>query len=235
MKKIDKKEELLDTQELETTEEIKDIEETQEIVIAKKEKKDNSAKSLKTKRNFSKIEILYIIVMLAIIMVAGIGVVAITTKNADIKHFKEQIDSYLGTAKNAYLSYSKQGNTTYIRNSTDGTTKGMCITLEGLKKNEFYINDLEDWNGYIVIEELADKSFKYSIWITDGKYVINGYDSERIADLNIKEGEIEAYNDNDFTKQVKTSFTGTTKDKGGTGSDSSTKKYEAVCINEKIE
>ena len=108
-------------------------------------------------------------------------------------------------------------------------------SVKGLEENGFITNDYDDWDGYIVIEE-SNKNYHYAIWITNGKYVIDGYDSTKIAELDLDNG-IEKYNDDSFTSKVKTSFTGTSGDKGGTGSSdgSSLTRFEAACVNEKVE
>lgn len=190
----------------------------------------------KDKLTFSKIEILFMIVMVALVIVAGITVFTITTTKQNISNFKEDSAYVVSLAKNAYASFKLTGKTDYIVTGSDGTTKGMCITINGLKENDFLTQEYKDWDGYVVIEEDANKNIKYSVWTTNGKYVIDGYDSEQIKDLTTKKG-ITSYNKDSLTSKVKTSFTGTSGEKGGTGStDGSTlKRYEATCINEKME
>ena len=179
-------------------------------------------------KGFSTIEILFIIVIASVVLIAGIAIVFAATNNAKINTFKDTANSILVAAKNSYATI-KKSNESEIISSTDGSYKGMCITLKGLKENGFYSEELTDWNGYIVVEE-KDSDIKYSLWLTDKEYVIAGYELSKLADLNKKNG-ITEYKNEDFTSNVKNSFTGTTKDKGGTGS----VKYEKSCINEKIE
>ena len=191
---------------------------------------------MKEKLTFSKIEILFMVVMVALVIIAGITVFSITTRNQNIKNIKDDAASLISAAKNAHASFVMSEKTSHIYLNSDGVTKGMCITVKGLKENGFLTKDYENWEGYIVIEEGPNKKFNYSIWGTNKKYVIDGYDSVKLAELTIEDG-ITTYNDDEFTNKVKTSFTGTSGDKGGTGSsDGSTlKRYEGACINEKVE
>ena len=189
----------------------------------------------KEKLTFSKIEILFMIVMVALVIISGITVFSLTTRNKNISNFKEDTEQIVSIAKNAYASFFMQNKTQHLYTSVDGSTTGMCFTINGLIENEFLPKDYKDWDGYIVIEEEGLNQFKYSIWATNKKYVVEGYDSTKLSELTINEG-ITAYNDDTFTTKVKTSFTGTTKEKGGTGaSGNNVKRYEGTCIDEKIE
>ncbi|HIS18422.1 MAG TPA: hypothetical protein IAC02_07445 [Candidatus Coprovivens excrementavium] len=190
----------------------------------------------KEKLTFSKIEILFMIVMVALVIVTGITIFTLTTQKRNVENFKNDSEYLISFAKNAYASIKMNGDSEYIVTGSDGSTKGMCITIKGLKDNDFLQNEYSDWEGYIVIEESASKKYNYSIWATNKKYVLNGYDSSMIKDLSVNEGLTE-FNDDEFSSKVKTSFTGTSGEKGGTGNTdgSSLLRYEAPCINEKIE
>lgn len=190
----------------------------------------------KEKLTFSKIEILYMIVMVALVIVTGITIFTLTTQKRNVENFKNDSEYLISFAKNAYASIKMNGDSEYIVTGSDGSTKGMCITIKGLKDNDFLQNEYSDWEGYIVIEESASKKYNYSIWATNKKYVLNGYDSSMIKDLSVNEGLTE-FNDDEFSSKVKTSFTGTSGEKGGNGNTdgSSLLRYEAPCINEKIE
>lgn len=187
------------------------------------------------KLTFNKIEILIMVVLVALILVSLTLVVSITTRNRNVSNFKSDTEYLVSAAKNAYNSFEITGKTANIVTGSDGTTKGMCITVKGLKENEFLTDKYENYEGYIVIEEGANKKYNYAIWLTNKKYVIDGYDASKIKELSIKKG-IEKYSNDEFTSKVRTSFAGTTQDKGGTGTDKDNlKRYEAACINEKIE
>jgi type II secretory pathway pseudopilin PulG len=185
------------------------------------------------KLTFSKIEILFMIVMVAIIIIGGLTVFSLTTRKQRIYNFKQDATAIVKTASNAYAAYLIQESKNIVK-STDGKENGMCITINGLAKNDFLVNDYDGWNGYVVIEEDANKQYHYTIWATDGKYVINGYDSNKIEKLSTKDG-ITKFNNDNFVKKVKTSFTGTTSDKGGTGTEDSVIRFESPCIDEKVE
>ena len=194
-----------------------------------------SIKDLKNKEDklsFSSIEILLMIVMVALVVVSAIAVVSMTTRKQNVKKFKEESLNIVSEAKNAYAAFSIQKKTEYIVSSDDGLTKGMCITLNGLYENGYSTNKYDKYDGYVVIEESADHNYNYSLWFTNKKYVIDGYDSEKLKDLELNKG-ITAYNKDSFTSKVRTSFTGTTKDKGGLSEN--VKRYEAKCVDEKIE
>ncbi len=187
------------------------------------------------KLSFNKIEILIMIVLVALIIVSLTLVVTITTRKRNVANFKTDTDYIISAAKNAYNSFKISEKTDKIVTGSDGSTLGMCITVKGLKENEFLTDTYKNYEGYVVIEETQNHAFNYSIWVTNKKYVINGWESKKIQELSTKKG-IERYNDDEFTSKVKTSFTGTTKDKGGTSPDKDNlKRYEAACINEKIE
>ncbi len=190
----------------------------------------------KDKLTFSKIEILFMIVMVALVILVGITIFTLTTQKRNVKNFQDGSEYLISFAKNAYSAIKMTGNTDYIVTGSDGSTKGMCITIKGLKDNDFLQKEYDGWEGYIVIEESANKKYNYSIWATNQKYVLNGYDSSKIKELTTDNG-ITKYNNDEFSSKVKTSFTGTSGEKGGTGStDGSTLlRYEAPCINEKIE
>lgn len=187
-------------------------------------------------KGMSTLEILSIIVIASIILVAGLAIVLVTTKNEKITTFKEETNLIIKAAKNAYSTYNLQESSPYVVSSTDGTTKGMCITIQGILANGYFTDKnikWDDWDGYVVIEEQGGE-YKYTIWATNKEFVIEGYESQKIDELTTKNDGITAYNNNEFSNKVKTSFTGTTSDKGGTATNS-VKRYEAVCINEKIE
>ncbi len=189
----------------------------------------------KDKLTFSRLEILCMIVMSAIVIVGGLTIVLLATNSQKVSNFKDEANNLIDASKIAYLSYKKQ-NDSHIVVGDDGETKGMCITIEGLSKNDYLTKVYNDWDGYIVIEEGKNDNYHYSIWLTNKEYVISGYDETKIKDLKMDKG-ITKYKDERFAYNVRNSFTGTSGEKGGTGSiDGSTlKQYTAECINEKIE
>lgn len=173
-------------------------------------------------KGFSTIEVLFIIVLVSCILISGLAFVFICTKNAEIKTFKETAETIVESAKNSYNTLKKQNKTQYIITNADNTYEGMCITLAGLYKNGFYSKELTDWDGYVVIEE-NNGNINYSLWLTNKKFVISGYDSEKIKDLTAKNG-IANYKDENFSAKVTDSFTGV----------KSNTPYNTQCISNKI-
>ena len=190
---------------------------------------------MKEKMNFTNIEVMFIIVMITLVIVLGITFFAFITQSQNITNFKKDTNNLVVIAKNSYQSFLKMGKTEYIVNSNDANSKGMCITINGLKENDFITKEYKDWDGYIVIEEVGDNKFHYSVWVENKKYVVDGYDSEMVEQLKINKG-ITKYNNESFSSNVKETFTGTSGDKGGPGSldGSSLKRYAHACIDEKI-
>jgi len=186
------------------------------------------------KLSFSTIEIILMVVMVALVVVSAITVVSITTRKQNVDNLKKEAQSIIAQAKNAYAGFTFKENSEYIVQGEDGLTKAMCITLDGLYANGYSTKEYKDQDGYVVIEEDANHKYNYTIWYTNKKYVIDGYDESKIKDLDINKG-ITKYNNDSFSTKVRTSFTGTTKEKGGTSSNNTPKRYEAVCVNEKVE
>ena len=185
-------------------------------------------------KGFSKIEILFIIVILAILTICGATVVTITTREKKQETLIENATEIVSGAKQAFANYIKQDKSDYIVVSDDGVGKGMCITLDGLHANGFTEKTYNDYDGYVVIEEI-NNAYYYSLWLTDKEYTIDGYESKKIPELTIEDGTITKYSDETYSSRVRTSFTGTTSTKGGSGQESQTKRYQTKCISEKIE
>lgn len=192
-------------------------------------------KNIEDKLTFSSIEKLFMVVMVAMVIVAGTTVFTISTRNKNVSNLKEEAEVIISAAKNAYAIISWNNDSEYVVESEDGTEKGMCITLEGLVENGYSDKDFSDWDGYVVIEEVDD-NYYYTLWLTDKKYVIDGYESAMISSLKLNDG-IVAYNKDEFTSKVETSFTGTSSTKGGTGNSDGTslKRFEGTCLDKKIE
>lgn len=191
---------------------------------------------IKEKIKLTDIEALFLIVATSIVILGGLLIFSSSTKNQEITNFKDDVKSLVSLSKNAYLNIS-ENNSDLIINSSDGTTKGLCITIDGLKKNDFLTKGYDDWDGYIVIEEnISNNKLTYSAWLTNKEYSLDGYEEELIADLKLDEG-ITKYNNELFSTKVRQNFTGTSSDKGGTGNAGGTKlkQYDAKCLNDKIE
>lgn len=189
------------------------------------EVKEKNKTNKKEKLTFSKIEILFMVVLLALLMTAGITVFTLTTQHQLEKNLKGEAIHLSNLAENVYLEENMKEKSEHIVVGSDGTTKGMCITASALDPDTEY-------DGYFVIEENADRKKIVSVWLTNKKLVIEGYSKDKITDLTTKDG-ITKYNNNDFTARVSTSFTGSKKANGGLSD--TPNRYETKCINEKIE
>lgn len=177
---------------------------------------------IKTKLENIKLEILFMIVLSAIVIIAGISIFGITTKNKKIDNFKEDAESLLTIAKNVYPALEKSGNQNYIITSEDGSAKSVCITITGLEENDYLTKEYKDWYGYIVVEKQSD-NYTYTLWGTNKKYVLNGYNLEEIKNATTSK-EITKYNNEEFEREVTSSYEG----KSG-------KKYNSSCISKKVE
>ena len=179
-------------------------------------------------KGFSKLEILIIVVIVAVLLLLGILLVATGTKNKNIDTFKKDSTSIIKVSQNIFGNLEKN-NSEYIVASNEGLSSAMCITLEGLKANDYLENDYKDWEGYLVIEKDLNDKMHYIAWLTNGKYVIDGYSLDMIEELNLKDETLLEGNSVDIPRD---SFKGTDHDKGGL---SKTTTYNQKCINEKIE
>lgn len=177
---------------------------------------------LKEKLENLKLEVLFMIVLLAIVIIAGISIFSLITKNKNIDNFKEDANSLLSIAKNIYPALEKSNKQNYIITSEDGTTTSICITISGLEENNYLTKEYKDWNGYIVVEKKGE-NYNYTFWGTNKKYVLNGKTQEEILKSTINK-EITRYNNEEFEREVKTSYEG-----------QNGQKYNGSCINEKVE
>lgn len=179
-------------------------------------------KTIKEKLENIKLEVLFMIVLLAIFLLAGIAIFGASTKNKQIANFKEDAISILSLAKNVYPALEKSNKTNYIISSEDGTSKSVCITISGLEANDYFTKEYKDWDGYVVVEKQND-NYTYTLWGTNKKYVLSGYNLEEIENATIKK-EITEYKNEEFEKEVTTSYTSKTN-----------KKYNNPCISKKVE
>jgi hypothetical protein len=177
---------------------------------------------VKEKLTTIKLEVLFIIVLLAIVIIAGLAIFTMATKNKNIDNFKDDAKSILSVAKNIYPALEKSGNQNYIITSEDGSTRSVCITITGLEENDYLTKEYKDWSGYIVVEKQSD-NYTYTLWGTNKKYVLNGYNLEEIKNATTSK-EITKYNNEEFEREVTSSYEG----KSG-------KKYNSSCISKKVE
>lgn len=177
---------------------------------------------LKEKLTKVKLEILFMVVLLSIVIIAGLTIFSVATKNKNIDNFKDDAKSLLSIAKNVYPALEKSGDTEHIIVSDDATSRAVCITITGLEENDYLTKEYKNWNGYIVVEKNNDE-YAYTLWGTNEKYVLNGYSLEEIENATVNK-EITKYNNEEFERSVKTSFKG-----------KNDKRYYGECISEKID
>lgn len=179
-------------------------------------------------KGFSKIETLIIVVIVAALLLLGIILVSTTTTNKNIDTFKKDTTSILNASKNVYGNLEKI-ESSYITTSSEAISTGVCITLNGLKENDYLKNEYKNWDGYIVIEKDLNNNYYYTAWLTNGKYIVDGYSLNKINDLSLKDETIIKGKEIEIPSS---SFKGTSSDKGGL---SKITNYNQKCIDEKIE
>ena len=171
------------------------------------------------KRGFSVLEILIIIVIAGIALICGLVIAFSAKKNGEMKTFQDRAVEIIGVSKQVFNDFERDNKTDYI--GSINNSKGMCITLNGLYKNDYYTKELKDYEGYVVIEKVND-DITYTLWLTNKKFVIKGIDSEKIETEKAKK-IISDIGKEKFSMDIKTSF------KGNNGT------YTATCIDEKVE
>lgn len=179
-------------------------------------------------KGFSKLEMLIIVVLVSVLLLLGITFVFSGTTSKNIDTFKKESTTLINASKNVYNNLEK-ANSEYITTSEEAISTAVCITLDGLKANDYLENEYKDWDGYLVIEKDLDNNFNYIAWLTNGKYLIDGYELNKIEELNLKD---ETLLKEDRVEMPHKSYTGTESDKGGL--DKLT-NYNQKCIDEKIE
>jgi hypothetical protein len=171
---------------------------------------------------------LIIVVLVSVLLLLGVTFVLSGTTNKNIDTFKKDSITLINASKNVYGNLEKT-NSEYITTSEEGISTAVCITLDGLKENDYLKNEYKDWEGYLVIEKDLDNNFNFIAWLTNGKYIIDGYTLDNISKLSLKDETLLKGDSIDLPHK---SFTGTESDKGGL--DKLT-NYNQNCINEKIE
>lgn len=169
------------------------------------------------KRGFSALEMLIILVIASVVLIGGLLIAFGAKKKGEMNSFQNSAIEIINSAKQGYNNF-KKAESTYIVNN--GNSQGMCITLNGLVKNELYNRDLKDLKGYVVIEEKND-NITYTLWLHNNKFIINGLDAELVQNEK-KEKIVKDYNNEDLDANIKGSF------KGNNGT------YSGTCINDKI-
>lgn len=177
---------------------------------------------------FSKIEGIIITLIITVFVLIGFLAATSITSKKKVETFKKETLNIINISKNVYNNLEKE-DSEYIIKDTNSDTKGICITLNGLKENEYLTNEYKKWDGYIVMEKDSFGNMRYSTWLTNGKYIINGYTHDKISSLSLKDNTIEKGKKIDISYD---SFKGPEKEKGGL---TPTTSYNGECIDEKIE
>lgn len=125
-------------------------------------------------KGFSTIEILVIIVMSSIFLLGGIFIAYMAISAANENTFKSDAKEYLNIARNSYLT---------LKNSS--ADSNICITLNGLKENDYLKSIKDNYNGFIIVSE--DTS---TISLTNKKLTINNINMDKIDTISIKNGDI---------------------------------------------
>lgn len=167
------------------------------------------------KKGFSTLEMLIILVIVSVVLIAGLLIAFGSKKKGEMNSFQSNAIEIITSAKQGYGNF-KRDNSSYIVNN--GNSNGLCITLNGLVKNELYNRDLKDFEGYVVIEEKND-NITYTLWLHNKKFIINGLDANDVINQK-KEKVVKDYNKEEFN--VNGSFSGN----NGT--------YSGICINDKV-
>lgn len=179
-------------------------------------------------KGLSKLETIIIIFLVSILLLIGISFAINITTNKKVDTFKKDSISIINASKNIYGNLERKQNQ-HIVTSNEGISTAVCITLEGLKENNYLKNEYKNWEGYIVVEKDLNNNFNYIAWLTNGKYIIDGYSLKKIDELNFKNKTLLK---GDKIELPHKSFTGTDKEKGGLEKNTN---YIQECINEKIE
>ena len=180
------------------------------------------------KKGFSKIEIVIIIFIVSVLFLLGISAAFSATGNNKIDTGKKDAINISDVSKNIYGNLEKK-ESEYISSNEGATSKGLCVTLKGLRENEYLTEKYKDWDGYLVIEKDSSNKMTYTAWITNGKYLIDGYTVDLIENLSLKDDTLVKEKEVDIPVS---SFKSTTKENGGPDT---INIYNQKCINEKIE
>lgn len=177
---------------------------------------------------FSKLESLIVISIIAVFVLIGFLAAISQTNKKKIETFKKETINIVNIAKNVYSNLEKE-DSEYIIKANNSEATGVCITLSGLKENDYLTNEYKKWDGYIVIEKDSFGNMRYTTYLTNGKYIIDGYTHDKISGLSLKDETLLKGKKIDVADS---SFKGAEKEKGGI---SPTTSYNGTCINEKIE
>ena len=122
------------------------------------------------KKGFTLVELLAVIVVLAVIMLLAVNAVIPQMNKARKNAFVTEAQTFIGGAE------------TYVLNKQMGgaaVTDIDCVDLDDLMPE--YVEEKEGYSGIVEISGLSDGNPVYTIYVTNGKYYINGKTSKDLA------------------------------------------------------
>lgn len=120
------------------------------------------------KKGFTLIELLAVIVILAILILLAMPSVLKLTENARKSAFETEAESIITAAK-----------TKYSQDMLNGTNPQSCYSLDDLSDVVDKNFTESGYSGSVQIN-VTDSKATYKIWLSNGKYLIDGEDSGKI-------------------------------------------------------
>jgi len=134
------------------------------------------------KKGFTLVELLAVIVVLAVIMLLAVNAVipqmTKARKNAFVTEAENVINSASTYYQSAILTGIPAGDTSTV------TATGGCIKVNELK-GDYLEKDDDDFKGSVKIEIGADNVAKYTVWLSNGEYLIEGKSGDEIKEANV--------------------------------------------------
>lgn len=120
------------------------------------------------KKGFTLVELLSVIVILSVIVLIATNAVVPMADSA-----KKQV---LALEANTFV---KAAQTLYLREN-NATNK--CYTYEEVLKSGLIEKNDENYTGSILIEVDEDGKYTYKVWLSNGKYMIDGVSPDVTSD-----------------------------------------------------
>lgn len=133
-----------------------------------------------TKKGFTLVELLAVIVVLAVIMLLAVNAVIPQMNKARKNAFVTEANAFIDAAGTYYQNAMLTGETGI-------TAAGGCVDVAKLI-GEYIEKDGDDYKGRVNIAIDANNKATYTIWLSNGQYQITGKTS---AELN--EAAVENY------------------------------------------
>lgn len=122
---------------------------------------------LKSKKGFTLVELLAVIVILAVIILIATNNVLAQMENARKNALAIEGNTLINSAKNAYQEAILEG---------DLTTGGACFSLQYLYNEGLFSKGEKDhYTGSVLVApDSSGKVITYTFWISNGSYVATG-------------------------------------------------------------